>query len=54
MYQYGFNQTENRRIHRHIVGYILGKISLIELSIHNATEYIKQRYSNFIVGYMQG
>lgn len=54
MYQYSFNHTEDRRIHRHIVGYILSKIKLIELGIHNATDYIKDRYLNFVKVYLKG
>lgn len=54
MYQYGFKNTEIRRKNLTILGYILNKVDLIELSIHNATEYIKNRYLKFLETYLAG
>jgi hypothetical protein len=54
MYQYGFKNTEIRRLNNHIVSYILNKVSLIELSVHNAADYIKDRYLNFVNKYIDG
>ncbi|HRZ29647.1 MAG TPA: hypothetical protein P5052_02725 [Candidatus Paceibacterota bacterium] len=53
-YKYEFKTTESRRLHREILNYILDKIKLIELTIHNATNYIKEKYNNFIDVYYKG
>mgnify|MGYP003805839959 CR=1 FL=1 len=54
MYQYGFKNTENRRLFNHILEYILSKTSLIELTIHNAANYIKEKYNSLISVYLEG
>lgn len=52
LYQHSFKNTEKLRLNNHILDYILNKITLIELSIHNATDYFKDRYSNFARGFL--
>jgi len=52
LYQHSFKNTEKLRLNSHILDYILNKITLIELSIHNATDYFKDRYSNFARGFL--
>ncbi|MFA5230703.1 MAG: hypothetical protein WC422_05105 [Candidatus Paceibacterota bacterium] len=54
MYQYGFKNTESRRLYSNILEYILSKTSLIELTIHNAANYIKEKYNNFVRVYLDG
>jgi hypothetical protein len=54
MYQYGFNNTEARRLNNRVIGYILGKVNLIELSIHNSAEYLKKKFLSFIEVYLTG
>lgn len=54
MYQYGFKKTEERRMNSSIINYLLDNIYLIELSIHGATEYIKNRYLKFVETYLAG
>jgi len=54
MYQYGFKNTELRRRNNYIIDYILNKLDLIELSIHNAAEYIKNKYLDFVETFLAG
>jgi len=54
MYQYGFKNTESRRLFHHLLVYLLDKTNLIELTIHNATNYIKEKYNNFVDVYFKG
>jgi hypothetical protein len=54
MYQYGFNNTEARRLNNRVVGYILDKVKLIELNIHNSAEYLKEKFLRFIEVYLGG
>ncbi len=54
MYQYGYNSTEDRRKYKMIIYYVLNKVKLIELSIHNATSYIKNKYLGFVEKYVLG
>lgn len=54
MYQYGFKNTEARRLNNRIVGYILDKVKLIELNIHNSAEYLKDKCLNFVEVFLKG
>jgi len=54
MYKYGFINTEKIRKNKFISGYILNKVSIIELNIHNASVYLKEKYEKFIKEFVGG
>jgi hypothetical protein len=54
MYKYQFINTEKLRKNKFISGYILQKISIIELNIHNASSFLKEKYEKFIKEFLDG
>ena len=54
MYKYNFINTEKIRKNRFISGYILNKVSIIELNIHNASGYLRKKYEDFIKEFLGG